>query len=92
LIEKVIVSADEIVVGLEEAIAADHPPRDLRLTDKIRENLRLDSLSLLELLARVEERFGIELVDRQELYTSVSTVGELVAVIQNVLASRKAEP
>jgi acyl carrier protein len=92
LIEKVIVSAEEIVVGLEEAIAVDHAPRDLRLTDKIRENLRLDSLGLLELLARVEERFGVELVDRQELYTSVSTVGDLVAVIQNVLASRQAEP
>lgn len=92
LSEKVTPSAEEIVAGIEHAIAVDHPRRDLRLTDTIRDGLRLDSLALLELLARVEERFGVELVDRPELYTSVSTVGDLVTVIQDVLASGRAQP
>jgi acyl carrier protein len=92
LTEKVIPSAEEILAGIEQAIAIDHQRRDLRLTDSIRDSLRLDSLALLELLTRVEERFGIELVDRPELYTSVSTVGDLVAVIHDALASGQAQP
>jgi acyl carrier protein len=92
LTEKVIPSAAEIVAGIEQAVAIDHPRRDLRLTDTVRDTLRLDSLALLELLTRIEERFDIELVDRPELYTSVSTVGDLVTVIQNALASGQAQP
>jgi acyl carrier protein len=86
LTEKVIPSAEEVVAGIEQAVAVNQPRRDLRLTDSIRDNLRLDSLAMLELLTRIEERFGIEIVDRPELYTSVSTVGDLVTMIQDALA------
>jgi acyl carrier protein len=86
LTEKVIPSVEEVVAGIEQAVAVNQPRRDLRLTDSIRDNLRLDSLAMLELLTRIEERFGIEIVDRPELYTSVSTVGDLVTMIQDALA------
>jgi acyl carrier protein len=80
-------AAEEILAGVEEALAVGRPRRDLRLTDTVRDGLRLDSLALLELLTRIEERFGVELVDRPELYTSLSTVGDLVTMIRDVLTS-----
>jgi acyl carrier protein len=88
LAEQTIPAPEEIVSCLEQALAVDHPRRDLRLTDTIRENLRLDSLALMELLTRIEEQLDIELIDRPELYSSVITVGDLVALIQDVLGSR----
>lgn len=86
--EQIILAPEEIVGCLERALSVDHPRRDLRLTDTIRENLRLDSLALMELLTRVEEQLDLELIDRPEVYTSVTTVGDLVALIQDVLAAR----
>lgn len=87
--EQTIRAPEEIVGRLEQALSVDHPRRDLRLTDTIREDLRLDSLALMELLTRVEEQLDIELIDRPELYSSVTTVGDLVALIQDVLAARQ---
>jgi acyl carrier protein len=74
----------DIITGIEDAIAVDRPRRDLRATDRIRENLRLDSLALLELLTRIEERFGIELIEHPGVY-SANTVGELVELIRSEL-------
>ena len=85
--EQTIPTADEIVSRIEDAIAADRPRRDLRMTDSIREDLRLDSLALMEVLTRVEEQFDIELIDTAEIY-SVVTVGELVQVIRSTLAAK----
>jgi acyl carrier protein len=89
LSKSTIPAADEILDGLEQAIAVNRVHRDLRLTDKIRDNLRLDSLALMEVLTRVEEHFAVELIDRPEFYSSVTTVGDLVALIQDVLASQQ---
>ncbi|WFB10761.1 phosphopantetheine-binding protein [Streptomyces sp. LX-29] len=83
-------SIEAIVATLEEAIAVDRPRRDLRLTDSISQDIRLDSLALLEVLTRVEEEFGIELIDTPETYTA-GTVGDLAAVIQSKVAATGAD-
>lgn len=80
-------STEAVVRTLEDAVAVDRPRRDLRLTDSISQDIRLDSLALLEVLTRVEEAFDIELIDAPEIY-SATTVGELVAVVQ----ARAAQP
>jgi acyl carrier protein len=87
--EQTVPAPDEIIARLEQALAVDRPRRDLRPTDKIRENLRLDSLALMELLTRIEEQFDIELIDRPELYSAVVTVGDLVSQIQEVLGTQR---
>ncbi|MFK4071127.1 phosphopantetheine-binding protein [Streptomyces sp. NPDC029674] len=74
-------STEAIVRVLEDAVAADRPRRDLRLTDSISQDIRLDSLALLEVLTRVEEAFDIELIDAPEIY-SAATVEDLVAVVR----------
>lgn len=48
--------------------------------DRLVEDLQIDSLSGLELLVRVEDEFGVRLVD-DERAGAVTTVGELVALV-----------
>ncbi|GLV72711.1 acyl carrier protein [Streptomyces hygroscopicus] len=79
-------AVEAIVATLEEAIAVDRPRRDLRLTDSISQDIRLDSLALLEVLTRVEDEFGIELIDTPETYTA-GTVGDLAALIRSKVAA-----
>lgn len=78
-------AAEEIIEGIAVAVAVNRPRRDLRMTDTIRENLRLDSLALMEVLTRIEEQFQIDLIDDPRVY-SVATVGEMVELIQSVIA------
>ena len=78
-------STEEVLRRLEDAVAADRPRRDLRLTDSINRDIGLDSLALLEVLTRVEEEFGIELLDTPETYTA-ATVQDLVELIQRKVA------
>ncbi|WP_069812625.1 acyl carrier protein [Streptomyces sp. TP-A0874] len=74
-------TTEEVLAKLEDAIAADRPRRDLRLTDSITQDIRLDSLALLEVLTRVEDEFDIELIDNPETY-SARTVGDLVELVK----------
>jgi acyl carrier protein len=52
--------------------------------DRLVEDLQVDSLSGLELLVRVEDEFGIRLVDDERAGT-VTTVGDLVALVAALL-------
>ncbi|MEC4015026.1 acyl carrier protein [Streptomyces sp. H27-D2] len=84
-------SIEAIVTKLEEAIAVGQPHRDLRLTDSIRADIRLDSLALLEVLTRLEDEFDIELIDTPKTYTT-DTVGALAELIQEKIAAPGADP
>lgn len=70
----------QIIDVIEDAIAADRPRIRLQPTDTVRESLRLDSLALLEVLTRIEDHFGIELVDAPAVY-AVVTVADLADLI-----------
>jgi acyl carrier protein len=78
---------EAVLTVLEDKIAVGRPRLDLRLTDSVRDDIDLDSLSLMEALTRVEEEYGIELIDHEDIY-GVETVGDLVALIQRTYHDR----
>jgi len=78
----------QIMAVIEDAIAADRPRIRLQPTDTIRESLRLDSLSLLEILTRIEDHFGIELIDAPAVY-AVVTVGDLADLIAATIRAQQ---
>lgn len=60
---------------------------------KIQEDLGADSLTIIEIAMALEEQFQLAIPDEQ--WESVSTVGELFATLEKLLASRataSAEP
>jgi len=61
-------------------------PKDFSDQVKVREGLKLDSVDLLSVMLRVETQLGISLESRD--FEKVSTVGDLLDVIQAKLAAR----
>ncbi|WP_067699395.1 phosphopantetheine-binding protein [Nocardia jejuensis] len=74
---------EQVLAVIEDKLAVGRTRMDLRLTDSIKDDIDIDSLSLMEALTRVEEEYGIELIDHEEIYTVV-TVGDLVVLIQRI--------
>lgn len=56
---------DDIPAGVAELLAQviELPPAEIAPTDRLAEDLGVDSLSLLELVIGVEERFGVAIPD-----------------------------
>lgn len=54
-------------------------------TSRLKEDIKLDSLDLVELVMECEEKFGIE-IPEQNLY-SVSTVEDILTLIDNLVSS-----
>jgi acyl carrier protein len=78
----------EILTSIEDAVAADRPRPQLALTDSLQDTLRLDSLAMLEILTRIEDEFGIELIDAPAVY-SVKTVADLVDLIATTITEQR---
>lgn len=78
---------DMVLATIEDNLAVGRPRQDLRMSDSIRDDINIDSLSMMEAMTRVEEEVGIELIDNPEIY-GVTTVGDLVALIQRVCRAR----
>ncbi|EFL22253.1 putative acyl carrier protein [Streptomyces himastatinicus ATCC 53653] len=80
-------SADtETLTALEEVYAqVKRVQRDLRPTDRIIQDLEIDSLATLEILLALEERFGVALVDNPKAAT-ITTVGDLVGLLDELRA------
>ena len=72
---------------IEDKLAVGRPRQDLRMSDSIRDDIDLDSLSMMEAMTRVEEEYGIELIDNEEIYDIV-TVGDLVELVQRTYRAR----
>src|SRR5262245_10733093 len=75
------------------AALAQHLKRDVsqvRLESDLRKDLGLDSLSMIELLFRIEEGFDIEIPN--EDLGEIRTVGEVIAYVERRIATRGAEP
>ncbi|MBF6436578.1 acyl carrier protein [Nocardia cyriacigeorgica] len=79
-----------VLSAIEDELGVGRPRPDLRMTDSIREDINLDSLSLMEAMTRVEERYGIELIDNPEI-GSVETVADLVGLIQRIYRQSRDE-
>jgi acyl carrier protein len=68
---------------LKSFLPADAPEMDL--SEDLRG--RFDSLSILEMVFRFEDEFGIE-IDTEKLH-ELKTLGELVRAVQNLVAARE---
>ncbi|WP_055549076.1 acyl carrier protein [Streptomyces sp. NBRC 110028] len=76
----------ETLTALEEVYAqVKRVQRDLRPTDRIIQDLEVDSLATLEILLALEERFGVALVDNPKAAT-LTTVGDLVGLLDELRA------
>lgn len=75
---------DEVLVdGLQDIYRGitRRGSRRLRPTDRLVEDLEIDSVASLELLVAVEDRFGVQLFDDPRAQ-DVRTVGELAALVR----------
>ena len=82
----------EISTNIRAALA-QHLKRDaaqVRLDDELRKDLGLDSLSMIELLFRIEEAFDIEIPN--EDLGDIRTVGEVIAYVERRVANKGAAP
>lgn len=59
---------------------ADVPDEDVQLDKNLRDDLDIDSLSLVEIMTVVEEKYGVKVPD--ELATELKTVSDLIDYIQ----------
>ncbi|MFI0815293.1 acyl carrier protein [Streptomyces sp. NPDC021098] len=76
----------ETLTALEEVYAqVKRVQRDLRPTDRIIQDLEIDSLATLEILLALEERFGVALVDNPKA-AGITTVGDLVGLLDELRA------
>lgn len=78
---------EEVLSVIEDKLGKGRPRPDLRLTDSVRDDIDIDSLSLMEAMTLVEEEYGIELIDNPEVF-DITTVGDLVALIQRSYRAR----
>lgn len=60
-------------------------PEDLKPEANLRDDLRLDSLALAELLVLTEDSFGVEF--SHEEVRSVATLGQMIEFIDNRMAA-----
>ncbi|MBC7541158.1 MAG: acyl carrier protein [Candidatus Sericytochromatia bacterium] len=71
---------DEIVAEIRRVVESELAmPLDVRPTDRLIEDLGLDSLTLTTLAVALEDRFEVILSD--EAATRIQTVGELAACV-----------
>lgn len=62
----------------------------VRLEDNLRDDLGLDSLSMLEMVFEVEEAFNLEIPDDD--LSKVTTVGDVVTYVESRLAGSAPAP
>lgn len=80
------VSPDQITRDLEAIIRRIKPEyaETIRATDRLRDDLGLDSLHSMELLSEVTEKYAVD-VDVEQVQ-DVRTVGDVVKFLAGVLA------
>ena len=61
-------------------------PPEIQPTDRIQEDLGLDSLAVMELASDVEGRFGVSIP--AEMYDAIHTVAELARAVMDLQSKR----
>jgi acyl carrier protein len=85
-------SESTIAIQIRTALA-QHLKRDvskIRPQDRLREDLGLDSLAMIELLFKIEEHFDLEIPN--EDLSRVTTVADVTAYVEEKLGTRSAPP
>lgn len=85
-------SPDTIARLIRGHILAALPPdkRDLELTDSssLVATGILDSVDVFELVAFIEDRFGIEITDAELRWTTFETIDAITGLVESKLAAR----
>jgi len=76
---------------LQEILIKDYrvPPEQVS-PDAVLTNIGLDSLSVLELMFKIEDRFDVKIVD--DTPTNLITVNDVVVFIDGLIAHKLADP
>jgi acyl carrier protein len=69
----------EITSELLQRRASGPKDREIKATDRIQEDLGLDSLAVMELASDVESRFGVSIPS--EMYDRIQTVDDLTRAV-----------
>jgi acyl carrier protein len=69
----------EITSELLQRRASGPKNREIKATDRIQEDLGLDSLGVMELASDVESRFGVSIPS--EMFDSIQTVDDLARAV-----------
>ena len=70
---------------LRKHLEPSAPPRDIRPSDRIQEDLGLDSLSVMEFASDVEAQFAVSIPS--EMYESLSTVDDVARAVVKLAGS-----
>jgi len=83
-----VTSSDPIFLSIQQIIAkvAKIPPQAVVLENPVTGLTNVDSIVLLEIVARTELEFDIE-IDEEELF-SISTVADFVAACQKLTSAK----
>jgi acyl carrier protein len=60
--------------------------RDLRVTDRLQDDLAIDSLAAMELMVALEDRFQLDLIERAAT-ERLQTVGDVLGLIRRLQAA-----
>ena len=63
------------------ALQLNVPEENITLDTRFVEDLKADSLDLVELVMDLEDRYGVEIPDEQ--LAEVKTVGDIIGIIEN---------
>ncbi|MCR5809154.1 MAG: acyl carrier protein [Clostridiales bacterium] len=63
------------------ALQLNVPEENITLDTRFVEDLKADSLDLVELVMDLEDRYGVEIPDEQ--LAEVKTVGDIIEIIEN---------
>src|SRR5262249_48145276 len=88
----VMASHSPIAVQLQAALAQHlkRDPASIHPGDRLREDLGLDSLAMIELLFKVEEHFDLEIPN--EDLSRITTVADVTAYVEEKLGQRAEGP
>lgn len=67
------------------AILGNYSKSPIEVSSKLKEDIKLDSLSLVELIMESEEQFGIEIPEHR--LHSVTTVEDILKLIDELVSS-----
>lgn len=73
---------------IPQIVPIELDPAALRRDTTLAGELALDSISLITLIALVEERFGISFAEHTEQVANLRTVGDAVDLIETLAAAR----
>lgn len=84
-------TTDEIRAKIKEVIAnvADLDPAEIGDDADLRQDLNLDSLSLLEIGVDVDYAFQLGIEDLEDRLANLSTLTEVVALVEKLRAERQ---